>query len=49
MSRLSEVADIPLCRQLDCNYDYRAGTAFDQTWIESEGVEPWIEFVLLKK
>lgn len=43
----SEV-DVVLCRLLDCNYDYFIGTTHDQTQIESNGVEPWIEIVLQK-
>lgn len=41
--------DILLTRQLDVNYDYKIGVTKDQTWIEADGVEPWIEFVLRKK
>lgn len=37
-----------IARQLDANYDYRIGTSRDQTYIEADGVEPWIEFVLKK-
>lgn len=39
---------IIVARQLDENYDYRVGNSFDQTWHESVGVEPWIEFVVRK-
>jgi len=49
LPRLNSVADVLISRQLDCNYDYKAGTSFDQTWVESAGVEPWIEFVLCKR
>lgn len=37
-----------LARQLDENYDYKVWVNRDQTWIESDGVEPWIEFVIQK-
>ena len=40
------IAEVKLARQLDCNYDYSVGVTRDQTWEETDGVEPWIEFVL---
>lgn len=42
------VAHAPLARQLAVNYDYKVGVTRDQTWVEADGVEPWIEFVLRK-
>ncbi len=42
------VADTLLCRQLDENYDYKKAVTVDQTWLEADGVEPWIEFILRK-
>lgn len=35
-----------LIRQLACHYDVRIGARKDQTFVEADGVEPWIEFVL---
>jgi SAM-dependent methyltransferase len=37
-----------LCRLVDDNFDYRVGTSMDQTWVEADGVECWLEFVLQK-
>lgn len=36
------------CELIDTNYNYKIGTKKDQTWIEADGVECWIEFVLRK-
>jgi SAM-dependent methyltransferase len=47
--RMYDVARALIFRQLDENYDYAVGVKVDQTWIEADGVEPWIEFVLQKK
>lgn len=41
-----EFAKPLLARQLDTNYDYKKGVTIDQTQNETDGVEPWIEFVL---
>lgn len=35
-----------LCRLIDDNFDYKVGTSRDQTWVEAEGVEAFIEFVI---
>lgn len=39
---------VVMCRLVDDNFNYKIGTKKDQTWIESDGVECWIEFVLQK-
>jgi SAM-dependent methyltransferase len=49
LKTLDDVADTIMQRQLDANYDYKLPASVDQTWNESEGVEPFIEFVLKKK
>ncbi len=36
------------CGLVDTNYDYKIGSSRDQTWIESDSVEAFIEFVLKK-
>lgn len=40
--------DVKLCRVIDTNYRYKENPELDQTWIESHGVEAFIEFVLQK-
>lgn len=40
--------DVMLCRLVDDNYNYKVGTSRDQSWLESDAVECWIEFVLRK-
>lgn len=45
---MPEFARTVIARQLDVNYDYTVGVSRDQTWVEADGVEPWIEFVMVK-
>lgn len=40
--------DIKLCRVVDTNYRYDLPENVDQTWVEADGVEAFIEFVLQK-
>ncbi len=41
--------EVLLCRLVDDNYDYKLGMLTkDQTWIEADGVECFLEFVLRK-
>jgi SAM-dependent methyltransferase len=40
--------EVLLCRLVDDNYSYSVGTSRDQTWVEKDGVEAFIEFVLKK-
>jgi hypothetical protein len=49
LKSLEDVAETIVQRQLDANYDYKLPASIDQTWNESDGVEPFIEFVLRKK
>ena len=45
----SDLFDIKLLRLVDSNYDYTIGASIDQTNTESNAVECFIEFVLIKK
>jgi hypothetical protein len=49
LKSLDDVAEVIMQRQLDANYDYTLPAWVDQTWHESDGVEPFIEFVLKKR
>lgn len=40
--------EVLLCRLVDTNYDYKVGTSRDQTYVESDNVEAFIEFVICK-
>lgn len=40
--------EVLLCRLVDDNYDYKVGTSRDQTWVEADGVECFLEFCLRK-
>jgi len=48
LQSLSDIAETIMQRQLDANYDYKLPASVDQTWVEADGVEPFIEFVLKK-
>jgi SAM-dependent methyltransferase len=49
LKSLDAVAETVMQRQLDANYNYKMPASVDQTWNESDGVEPFIEFVLKKR
>jgi hypothetical protein len=49
LKSLDDIAETIMQRQLDANYDYKVPASVDQTWNESDGVEPFIEFVLKKR
>jgi len=40
--------EVLLCRLVDTNYNYKILTSKDQTYVESDNVECWLEFVLRK-
>ena len=46
---LDDSVEMIMQRQLDVNYNYKLPASVDQTWNESDGVEPFIEFILKKK
>jgi SAM-dependent methyltransferase len=48
LASLDAIATTVIQRQLDANYDYTLPPHVDQTLTESDGVEPFIEFVLRK-
>lgn len=49
LEKFSDITEVILSRFVDTNYNYLIGTARDQTWLESDGVECFNEFVLKKK
>lgn len=48
LDQFAETAKVLRCQLIDTNYNYKIGTAKDQTFIETDGVEAFIEFVLKK-
>lgn len=49
LESIKDVANVILSRLVDTNYNYVIGTSIDQTYIESDQVEAFIEFVIQKK
>lgn len=49
MIDINHLAACKLCRVVDTNYRYDYPENIDQTWVEADGVEAFIEFVLQKR